>query len=299
MQTSRIIHITDLHLSDLSEIKKIDLRGKRILGYASWRFRRKNLYQSYQLESLLDAVKKEKADKILITGDLVHIGLENEYEEARNWLLKLGLADQVRIIPGNHDTYQEESWNLAREYFGNYLLCDLEQTSSQSQDYFPKTETHKDISLTAASTATVAPWWGAIGRLGKAQLERIKQSLTLNQQMFRVFLLHHPPLPKMCSGRTALSDAKELKKILKRTQPEMILHGHLHRNIVTKKKYGTIYCTASASSTSSDHPASYRIFDIKKSNEFWSVTMELKSLSKCNVETINKERIKTPITQFV
>ena len=290
MTTTRIIHITDLHLSNLDDIKKRELRGKRILGYASWRYRRRHVHKRYQLDRIIKRIKEDEAQKILITGDLIHIGLLREYMEARDFLIELGKPEQIKVIPGNHDTYRMDCWALAQEYYGRYLMCNDDSRGNTSQSYFPKTEHHEQISMTYASTASVSPWWGANGTLGRIQMEKIRETLTRNKNNFQIFLLHHPPVPKMCSRRIALTDAAALEDILNKTKPSITLHGHLHKNLSTKNNYGRTYCTASASSINHKDPASYRVFDITKKNNYWLVEMELKTLINEEITTTNRER---------
>ena len=290
MTTTRIIHITDLHLSNLDDIRKRGLRGKRILGYASWRYRRQHIHKRFQLDRIIKEIKQDKADKILITGDLIHIGVLHEYIEAREFLIELGEPEQIKVVPGNHDTYRNDCWALARKYYGQYLMCNDDSRGKTSQSYFPKTEQHAKISLTYASTASVSPWWGANGKLGQLQIEKIKAALTKNKNNFQIFLLHHPPVPKMCSRRIALTDAADLEDILIEAKPAITLYGHLHKNLSSHKDYGRTYCTASASSVSTKDPASYRVFDITKTNDYWLVEMELKTLINEEIKTTNVER---------
>ena len=46
---------------------------------------------------------------MLVTGDLVHIGLEQEMSEAAQWLRSLGPPEKVILVPGNHDNYAADS----------------------------------------------------------------------------------------------------------------------------------------------------------------------------------------------
>ena len=105
----RLIHLTDPHLSSLAGENMTTLRGKRWSGYLSWRKNRRKRYLPEILARLTAAIKTEDADQILCTGDLVQIGLDSEIAEAADWLKQLGPAEQVMLIPGNHDIYATRS----------------------------------------------------------------------------------------------------------------------------------------------------------------------------------------------
>src|SRR5690606_9238905 len=44
-------------------------------------------------------------DHIAVSGDLINIGLPQEYETALLWLHSLGPPSFVSVVPGNHDIY--------------------------------------------------------------------------------------------------------------------------------------------------------------------------------------------------
>ena len=48
------------------------------------------------------------------------------------------------------------------------------------------------------------------------------------QGLFRVVLIHHPPLAGQAGWRRGLRDAKELTSLLKEKGAELVLHGHNH-----------------------------------------------------------------------
>ena len=248
-----------------------DLRGKRWLGYQSWRRKRRHRYLREVLDELVLGVQADNPDVVLITGDLVHIGLEQEFREARAWLESVGPPQQVRLVPGNHDCYHPESWELAKRAYGEYL-------PGNQGAQFPAVETHGPVTLVLASSAHPAPWWGAIGTLGAPQRQRISDALAAHQSNARVLALHHPPLPNTCSWRKALTDAAQLGPVLQQGKPHITLHGHLHHNREHRTEYGRIYCTASAANSGESAPAAYRLFDIRQTDTAWQVTMQLKEL---------------------
>ena len=71
----RLIHITDPHLSTLDGLGFLGVRGKRRSGYLSWYKNRRYAHRREILDLLTESVARQKPDRILLTGDLVHIGL--------------------------------------------------------------------------------------------------------------------------------------------------------------------------------------------------------------------------------
>lgn len=283
----RIAHLTDPHLSSLAHVRMRDLRGKRWLGYQSWRRKRRHRYRREVLDELVRALHTDAPDLVLVTGDLVHIGLRDEFRQAREWLEGVGSPTQVRLVPGNHDCYHPQSWSAAKELYGDYL-------PAADRDCFPGVELHGPAAVVLASSAHPAPWWGAIGTLGATQRRRVGEALANHQHRLRVMALHHPPLPASCSWRKALTDARQLSPVLQQGKPHITLHGHLHHNRMQRTAYGRTYCTASAASASEAAPASYRLFDIVEDPASWAVTMRLKTLYRGALTDAHTDRFELP-----
>jgi len=85
----RLIQLTDPHLSSLESFSFLSVKGKRKSGYLSWYRKRRHIHRPEILERLTQAVQDESPDQILLTGDLVHIGLEDEIIEAARWLRRI------------------------------------------------------------------------------------------------------------------------------------------------------------------------------------------------------------------
>jgi len=270
----RLVHLTDPHLSHLDDVKFSDIRGKRWSGFASWHKNRRRKYLPAVLEQLSDAVRAENADQILLTGDLIQIGLDSEIAQAADWLAGLGPASQVMLVPGNHDTYARGSTEAIHRAWSEYLF-DGDQSGVAGQ--FPVLRKLGNLSLIGLSTACVTPVFMATGKLGEEQLEKLTGLLqqAASEQQMVCLLIHHPPLPGMTDWRKGLTDADALQSVLEDHPPALIFHGHLHHNREQQWGDSRIYCTAAASSVSS---ASYRVIDISEEGDYWSYHMTLKSV---------------------
>ena len=224
----RLIHLSDPHLSSLDDVKLRNLRGKRVLGYQSWYRRRRHQYTVDVLRPVTRAVRSEAADVIVVSGDLVHLGMADELRQAGEWLDSLGKPEQVLVIPGNHDCYHSQSWPLVKSAFGPYLSLQGEPDSTR--DGYPLLRRSGEVVIVAACTAEPTAWWSASGSLGTAQRDRLEMVLAQAGESFTFLVLHHPPLPGMAPRRKSLRDAPALAELLRRHAPDVVLHGHLHSN---------------------------------------------------------------------
>ncbi len=273
----RLIHLTDLHLTSLSDQSFWRLRGKRRLGYLSWRRRRSRIHRPEVLAELIAAVAAERADQILISGDLVQLGLAAEIERALDCLRQLGPPEAVTLVPGNHDLYGAESWDAVRAHWGAYLH--LPAAGPDPSTGYPIRRRLGPVDLIGLSSACPTSALLASGRLGPGQLERLSKGLRPERGGLRCLLVHHPPLPGVVSRRKALSDAAALAAIIRSAPVHLALHGHVHRNCEHRLGPGIVYGTASASSASESAPAAYRRFDVAESAGGWRVRMALRSLT--------------------
>jgi 3',5'-cyclic AMP phosphodiesterase CpdA len=271
----RLIHLTDPHLSNLDSESLATLRGKRWSGYLSWRKNRQKRYLPAVLDQLETAVRQEGADQILLTGDLIQIGLDSEIRQARDWLAGFSEPGKLMMVPGNHDIYASGSENTVHKAWSDYLFP---ENRSGSGGRFPVLRKIGKLSLIGLSTACVTPLFMASGTLGQDQLDSLSELLeqAADEEQLVCLLIHHPPLPGMTHWRKGLSDAGLLKNVLQTYPPLLMFHGHLHHNREQHWGDSRIYCTAAASSASD---ASYRVIDIEEHADSWAFRMRLESIA--------------------
>ena len=227
------------------------------------------------LERLTEAVRAEASVQILVTGDLVHVGLPAEIDIAARWLEALGPPERVMLVPGNHDVYARDSWPALARAWQPYLAG---PEAVDGEQPFPLRRCLAGdgggVSLIGLSSAIPSPLFMAYGRLGARQCARLDAALA-EAPGFRCVLVHHPPLPGMTHWRKGLLDAAELERVLERHGAELIVHGHVHKN-VSRLGPGDcrIFGTASASSAGRDQ-AAYRRFDVNPAGDGWRVQMQL------------------------
>jgi 3',5'-cyclic AMP phosphodiesterase CpdA len=74
----------------------------------------------------------------------------------------------------------------------------------------------------------------ALGRVGAPQIARLATILERlgRARVFRLMLIHHPPLTGQARRLRELADAGALEAVLARHGAELVLHGHNHRNML-------------------------------------------------------------------
>ena len=275
----RLAHLSDPHLTSLHRVHWRELLNKRLLGYASWRLRRRAVHRPEMLNTLQRALLEFRPDHIAVTGDLTHLGTPAECMEAREWLEQLGRPEQVTVIPGNHDQYAPAQWSETLALWLPYMQGDEATRPEHGHFPFPLLRKRGCVALIGLSTARPTAPFLATGRVGLAQLEHLDRLLerTAAEGLFRVVLLHHSPVATGVSRRRRLDDTARLVSVLKRRGAELVLHGHGHRPATnTLQTDGTaipIFGVPSASSSdpSPEKRAGYNIYDIAASNTGWTL----------------------------
>jgi len=96
---------------------------------------------------------------------------------------------------------------------------------------FPTVRRRGAIAFVGVCTAQPTPIFKASGSVGTDQRERL-QALLVElgaAGLCRVVLIHHPINDGATSRRRSLSDAREVRAVLRSAGAELVLHGHNHR----------------------------------------------------------------------
>ncbi len=224
-----LAHLSDPHIGPLPKARMIDLASKRVLGYINWKRARRAVHRVDVLDALTQDVKSQAADHIAVTGDVVNIALAAEFTQARNWLASLGAPRDVTLVPGNHDAYVRSALRQHGLHWGDYMREDAGGLVSGEIAY-PFVRRRGPVALIGLSSAVPTAPFMATGRLGAAQLERLSGILATlaNERLFRVVLIHHPPMSTPAHRFKWLADAKDLRARLAEAGAELVIHGHDH-----------------------------------------------------------------------
>jgi 3',5'-cyclic AMP phosphodiesterase CpdA len=218
-----LAHLSDLHLAARPRLR--ELAGKRGLGFINWHGGRKKVHRPEVIDAITRDLKACAPDHIAVTGDLVNLSLPAEYARARAWLYTLGPASAVTVTLGNHDVYVPGAARLPAEFWGDYMRGD----DGAEPGTFPFVRRRGPLALIVLSSALPTAPLLATGRLGKTQLSRLAAALAATQGLFRVVLIHHPPVNRVKRHLRRLTDARQFRRVLAEKGAELVLHGHDHR----------------------------------------------------------------------
>lgn len=257
----RFAQLSDPHLTSLLGVRPGTLRDKRLLGWLSWRRKRRLRHDPDVLAGLVEDARAQGIEHWAITGDLTHIGLPEELEAARAWLASLGTPAAVSAIPGNHDLYVADPAGRMHASWAPWMRSD----DDGDGDGFPWLRLRGPVALIGLDSAWAAGWLMATGELGEAQRQRLDALLdaTGRAGYLRIVLIHHAPLPGLDPWRKRLVDAKALAAILERRGAELVMHGHGHALRMHRAEGGgrTLPVlqapSASASAATGDHRAAW------------------------------------------
>jgi 3',5'-cyclic AMP phosphodiesterase CpdA len=141
-----LAHVSDLHLSTLDGVSARALLDKRILGYLSWRHRRRREHRTEVLDALRADLASRRVAHIAVTGDLTHLGLPHEFRQAASWLERLGAPERITVVPGNHDAYVRETWRDTFAQWSDYMRGD-DVSAMEGDAVFPSLRVRGDNAL--------------------------------------------------------------------------------------------------------------------------------------------------------
>ncbi len=278
----RIAHISDPHLSDLAGVNWKQLLSKRILGYLSWRISRRHIQRLDILAGLIDDLTNNELGHLLISGDLTHIGTAAECRQVSSWLSNLGSAENITVIPGNHDYYTDDDISRTIGSWSQYMASDGIDSDKENLPLFPSFRQRGPLAIIGLSTALPTAPFFATGELGSKQIQDLEHLLLKAREMglFRIVMLHHGPLQTSNKFRKRLRDAHEFRQAIISHGAELILHGHGHYPVwdflQTDNVKIPVIGAASASvlSTSTSKRSGYNIYEIERVAEGWSLQVQ-------------------------
>lgn len=225
----RLAHLSDVHLGPLPDVSYRDLASKRVVGYVNWqRNRRRHMHDSV-LETLIADMKASAPDHIAVTGDLVNLALDSEIEMARLWLETLGSPQEVSVVPGNHDAYVPGSFDKVCRAWAAWMRGD-DCDRHVDRKTFPYLRVVGNVALIGVSTARATAPFMANGFFEEGQAGRLAETLeeTGARGLFRVILIHHPPVRGAVPQHKRLFGISRFQRTARRHGAELVLHGHSH-----------------------------------------------------------------------
>lgn len=205
-------------------------------------------------KTLNDINAKYPTHKVIITGDIVDDGHEEQYTNAFEALKPF--LGRIFICPGNHDFGAKGNFYSQEraERFDVKLSIPLRQGGTFTGDATPVVNVVSDandqVMLIALDTniESYTPFDFACGEVGKSQLEALQTILTdtSTANMTKVLFFHHHPFihndPFM-----ELKDGRDLMRAIYQ-RVDVVLFGHKHVLGLWKNVGGIPYVIASDNS---------------------------------------------------
>ncbi len=227
MTTFRLAHISDPHLPPPAlPFRWRDLASKRVLSQFAWR-RKRRRHRREVLDVLIADIRAQGMDHLAITGDVTNFATPEEFTAARSWLQTLGDPSAVTLSPGNHDALTAEDLPDHFAAWAPWL--------GDAGGGFPYLRVRGAIAILNLSTAVRTGVHLAQGALGEDQLRRAGELLreTGVDGLYRVILIHHPPVAGLVSARKALRDLGAFQSLLQEVGADLVLHGHAHETLLS------------------------------------------------------------------
>lgn len=268
--------LSDPHLSCPAPVQAGDLLGKRALSYLSWRLVRRRRHRPEVLAALVQDLRAAQPDHVVVTGDLTHLGLPHEFEQARRWLDALGPAPALSVVPGNHDACARSGWDETLGRWAPFFASDpTAGAEADGAPPFPSVRVRGRAVFVGLSTARPSAPLLAVGEVGAPQLAALARVLAdaRRRGLVRVVLLHHPPLAGATGWRKRLLDGARLRAVLEAEGVELVLHGHTHRASIGRLATSTGAAavvgvsSASASGPRRERLARYHLYRLEPDGE--------------------------------
>lgn len=290
---TRLAHLSDIHLPfGLPEGSQwLSKCGLSALG---WLARKRKKHLSSIADILQQDLVNSAPDLIAVGGDVVNFGTSREFRASQYWLQKLGPAEKVVTIPGNHEALTR-GWKKRTSLWGDYASLREEQA--------PILRKEGVIGLIAVSTAVATPPFMASGKVGaqhiKAMGDLIAEAHT--QNLCPVVLMHHPPTP-ITSRRKGLADHKAVCRELGKQGAALVLHGHTHHAelswIDTTPDRIPVLGIPSFSLSRHDgrYSGAWRMIEVRKEKSDWIISITERTLDEEDtLQSLTPLRFSQPI----
>lgn len=269
--TFTLAHLSDPHLAPLPQPQWLDLLNKRITGYVNWRRKRRFVHDPDVLARIVADMAAQTPDHIAVTGDIANLALPEEFVRGRAWLQQISGSADVSFVPGNHDMYVKDAVRLMPGAFGNFMTSDMPGVP------LPYVRRRSPLAIVGVSSGVPTAPFLATGWVGAEQLITLRARLEALREegLFRVVLIHHPPITQAANHKRLL-DAPVFLRVIAEAGAELVLHGHdhVHAYVQLKGPNGPVPAIGvpSASAAPGGHwtPAAYNLYRIGGAPGAWT-----------------------------
>ncbi|MFY9655895.1 MAG: metallophosphoesterase [Methylocystis sp.] len=283
-----LAHLSDAHIGPIPRPRLRELLGKRATGYANWLHKRSRQHDMRLLARLVEDLRAQGPDHVMMTGDVINIGLPAEIAAAREWLAGLGRPSDVSFSPGNHDAYVPGAAPLIAEAFAAWT------TGDDGVSGFPYLRRRAGVALIGLTSGVPTAPFVASGGLGAEQCARLESLLDMTKRegLARVVMVHHPPYRGGARPLRGLDDAPDFEGVIARQGAELVVHGHNHaqalRFLPGPGREVPVVGVASASARRGAHypGAAYHLYEITREGDRIRISARARGLSEGSEEIV-------------
>ncbi|MCQ8780990.1 metallophosphoesterase family protein [Mangrovibrevibacter kandeliae] len=275
----KLAHLSDIHLGPLPDLSLRELASKRVTGFVNWHRNRSRTMFGDVLTRLVNDMKGQCPDHVAVTGDLVNLATRQEITAARLWLESLGSAQDVSLVPGNHDAYVPGALKRVSHEWHAYMIGDNPLTAIERA--FPYLRVRGNVALFGVSSAEATAPFLATGTFRRGQaiaLARLLESCRSTGH-FRVVMIHHPPVIGAAAWSKRLIGKQLFSKLIREIGADLVLHGHTHLDTLhwLPGPDGTMVpvvgVPSASQSAGAEKPAArYNLFEIEGEPHRWTLT---------------------------
>jgi Icc protein len=223
----------------------------------------------------ISEVKDSDADLLVVAGDIVESGLENDYYEAIEIFDRLSI--EKVFIPGNRDFYNAGNVCFSSCFYDLESALDLpKDPTKQRRNGNRPLIIDKDYILVGICTPRRDVSTGVIGHGQKRLTENLFKQFGANR--YKILVMHHHLLPVPIGGLEGniINDVGDIIRMISDQSIDLVLTGHQHHpwaseysSGVHNKKFTTIL---TCGSPTMDAPRgfrfnSYNVVDIDERNK--------------------------------
>ncbi len=232
-----LVHLSDLHFTSQKRLIEETLQsgqfqGKRHLGRLNYQIRRKKHFLQSTRQKIHETISGLRWDYLIITGDLTSLSLNDEFQEAENYIASFGNRGKILLTPGNHDRYFKEKTgnDLISRVFSAYWPFSDEGANPLNGRYL---ELDDDFVVVEFDMAIPRPFYSSKGIL-RTDLKNVENRLKNRYKNWTKIAIGHYPAflpPNEHEGYFhALPGKKRLQKFLVENDFSLYLHGHVHKS---------------------------------------------------------------------
>lgn len=227
--STRIGHLSDIHVPALEPLSIKDVFSKRITGFLNFKLKRQKEYDIAVLEAAVQRLIDAKVDAVIISGDLTNLAYLQEFEAARALLTPLSDAGiPWFVIPGNHDRYLAAADDGRMErVFHDAIGVPLSDAA------YPWVAELDELTLVGLNSAVPTRPFDAWGVVSGAQIDALRAAAERLAHRGKpiVFAVHHhigrAPNKKNDATRN-LRNSDEVLALARALGVALIVHGHNH-----------------------------------------------------------------------